>query len=215
MIFRNREDAAEKLAMRLKEYEGKNALVLGIPRGAMPMAMIIAEKLKGRLGAVLVHKIPSPLSNELAIGSIGLSGHIHRRPEIIAMYHVTDSYIEEAAQEQLESLKRKQQRFGLPDLNCEGRLVILVDDGIATGATAIAAIHEVLAQKPKKLVVATAIVGHRAADEIRELVDQLVALDESDFFSAISEFYEDFSEVSDERVMEILREAGEKHALAA
>lgn len=204
MVFKNREDAAQKLLKPLMKYKNQNPVILGIPRGAMPMAKIIAEELNGELNAVLVHKIPAPYQEELAIGSIGLSGKIHRLP-ISESFGISDAYIEKEAQRQLEILKKRQERFHLPKLDCKNRLVIIVDDGIATGATAIGAIHEIRLQKPRKLVLAAGVVAKNTADNIRGLVDEFIALEEPEFFYAVSQFFVDFGQVTDDEVVDILR----------
>lgn len=204
MIFKNREEAAELLLKKLAKYKNQNPLVLGIPRGAMPMARIIAEGLHGELNAVLIHKIPAPNQPELAIGSVGLSGEIYRLP-LIESYEIPESYVQLAAQEQLEVLKKRQKRFHLPALNCKGRVVIIVDDGIATGATAIGAIHEIRLQKPKKLILAAGVVAQSTAGEIRALADELITLGEPEYFYAVSQFFSDFAQVTDDEVVEILK----------
>lgn len=206
MIFKNREDAAQKLLKPLMKYKNQNAIIVGIPRGAMPMAKIIAEALNAELNAVLVHKIPAPYQEELAIGAIGLSGTIHRLP-ITESFGISNAYIEKEAQRQLDILKKRQERFNLPKLDCKNRLVIVVDDGIATGATAIGAIHEIRLQKPRKLVLAAAVVAQNTADQIRGLVDEFIALDEPEFFYAVSQFFVDFGQVSDDEVVEIIKHA--------
>lgn len=204
MIFKDREDAAQKLLNPLMKYKNQNPLILGIPRGAMPMAKIVAEALNGELNAILVHKIPAPYQEELAIGSIGMSGKIYRL-DISQSYGISDSYIEKEAARQLEILKKRQERFHLPKLDCKNRLVIIVDDGIATGATAIGAIHEIRLQKPRKLVLAAGVIAKNTADKIRDLVDELITLEEPEFFYAVSQFFQDFAQVTDDEVMEILR----------
>ncbi|MGZ3771051.1 MAG: phosphoribosyltransferase [Bdellovibrio sp.] len=206
MIFKNREDAAQKLLKPLMKYKNQSPLIIGIPRGAMPMAKIIAEGLNGELNAVLVHKIPAPYQEELAIGSIGLSGKIHRLP-ISESFGISNAYIEKEAARQLEILKKRQEKFHLPKLDCKNRLAIIVDDGIATGATVIGAIHEIRLQKPRKLVLAAAVVAKNTADNIRNLVDEFIALDEPEFFYAVSQFYVDFGQVTDDEVVEIIKNA--------
>ncbi|MGZ6290385.1 MAG: phosphoribosyltransferase, partial [Bdellovibrionota bacterium] len=201
--FQDREEAAHLLSVALKKYTGRNPLVLGIPRGAMPMAEIIARDLDGELGAVLVHKIPAPENEEFAIGSIGLSGKIHKNVNLDD-YGISESYLQREARAQLARLKARQQEFQLKDLQCEGRIVIIVDDGIATGSTAIAAVNEVKALKPKKLVLAAGVVAKETADRIRPMVDEFVALAEPYFFWAVGPFFADFTEVTDDMVQEIL-----------
>jgi predicted phosphoribosyltransferase len=205
MKFKNREEAAKLLLKKLLKYKGQKPLVLGIPRGAMPMARIIAEGLQGELNAVLIHKIPAPNQPELAIGSVGLSGEIYQLPMIEA-FEIPDSYVQQAAHQQLEVLKKRQERFHLPPLNCRNRIVIIVDDGIATGATAIGAIHEIRSQKPKKLILAAGVVAASTATEIRGMVDEFIVLDEPEYFYAVSQFFSDFAQVTDDEVVEILKD---------
>lgn len=203
MRFRDREHAALLLLERLKKYKGKNPLVLGIPRGAMPMAKIIAEGLQGELSAILVHKIPHPENEEFAIGSIGLSGHI----ELLTYaesYSIPKSYIKAAATLQLEILRARQKRYGIREPDYRQRIVIIVDDGIATGATTIAAIDEVKVHKPEKIIVAAAVASRNSAEKIQPNVDEWVVLDIPEPFYAVGQFFEDFSEVSDEEVIRTL-----------
>ncbi|MGZ3774103.1 MAG: phosphoribosyltransferase [Pseudobdellovibrionaceae bacterium] len=206
MVFKSREDAAQKLLKLLIKYKNQNPIVVGIPRGAVPMAKIIAEALNGELNAILVHKIPAPFQEELAIGSIGLSGKIHRLP-MADSWGISEAYIEKEAARQLDILKKRQEKFNLPALNCKNHLVIIVDDGIATGATAIGAIHEIRLQKPRKLVFAAGVVAKNTADTIRSLVDEFITLEEPDFFYAVSQFFTDFAQVTDEKVVEIFKHA--------
>lgn len=206
MQFKNREEAASLLAKALKKYKGQNPLVLGIPRGAIPMAKIIADELEGELNAVLVHKIPSPSNEEFAIGSVGLSGHIQKMAYTSSL-HIPQFYIENAAKKQIEMLRQRQKQYGLKDPNYENRIVIIVDDGIATGATTLSAIYEVKEHRPKKLIVAAAVASQESAEKIRSVVDEVFILDTPDFFYAVGQFFEDFSQVSDEEVIEIFRQS--------
>ena len=205
-MFKDREDAARRLLQRLKRYRGERPLVLGIPRGAMGMAKIIADGLDGELGAVLVRKVPAPGNEELAIGSVGLSGHVVKlsRPDTM---DIPDSYLYESARRQLETLKQRQKKFGLVEPGGKGRTVIVVDDGIATGATTMAAIHEVRSQHPKKLVLATAVCSPRMSSRIRAMVDEFVVLSEPEWFSAVSQLFENFPQVTDDEVVLILNSA--------
>ena len=203
MIYQNREDAARLLLKKLKEYQGKNPLVLGIPRGAMPMAQILATGLRGELSAIFVHKIPAPEHEEFAVGSVGLSGKINKTESADQIF-VSDSYIHAEAQKQLQLLRERYLKYGLKQPNYEDRIVIIIDDGIATGATVIAAIHEVLVHHPKKIIVAAAVSAPDSADQIREMVDELVLLDEPENFHTVGQFFEHFPQVSDDEVMKML-----------
>jgi putative phosphoribosyl transferase len=205
MQFKDRAEAARQLLKELMSYKGQNPLVLGIPRGAVPMASIIAKGLEGELGVVLVHKIPSPSNEEFAIGSIGLSGHIQKLPYADA-YGISESYLQEEAALQLEHLKARQKQYGLKELDYRDRVVIIVDDGIATGATTLSAIHEVLYHQPKKVVLAAAVSPIDSAQRLRAVVDEAVILYEPVDFYAVGQFFVDFDQVSDDEVIELLRE---------
>ncbi|KHD88268.1 MAG: hypothetical protein OM95_08905 [Bdellovibrio sp. ArHS] len=204
MAFKNREEVAVLLLKKLMKYKNQNPLILGIPRGAMPMARIIAEELNGELNAILIHKIPAPNQPELAIGSVGLSGKIYPL-SLIKEYSIPDSYVQAAAKKQLEVLKRRKAQFQLPELNCKDRIVIVVDDGIATGATALGAINEIRSQHPKKIVLAAGVVPESTSAKMRSLVDEFIVLEEPEYFYAVSQFFEEFKEVTDDDVMEILK----------
>lgn len=203
--LKNRTEAANLLLERLSKYRGQNPLVLGVPRGGMPMAQIIAGGLGGELNGIFIRKIPAPFFKELAIGAVGLSGHILRLP-LADTYKIPDSYFREEAENQLRILRDRKERFKLPDLNCQGRIVIVVDDGIATGATVLGAIHDISSQKPAKIILAAGVVANSTANRIRQKVDELVVLAEPEDFGSVSEFFADFSEVTDEHVLRLLRQ---------
>lgn len=203
MMFEDRINAATLLLPKLKKYEGKNAIVVGVPRGAMPMTRIIADGLKSDMTAVLVHKIPSPYSQELAIGCIGLSGHIYLLPYVKG-HSVSSSYIAEKAREELARLKARKERYGLADPDFKNRVVIIVDDGIATGATVMCAIHEVRSYAPKKIVLATPVASIDAATTLELMVDEFIALYLPANMYSIGQFYKNFPQVTDDEVINLL-----------
>lgn len=203
MNFENRETAAYQLLNKLMPYRGTNPLVAGIPRGAMPMAKIIADGLIGELSTVLVHKIPAPGNSEFAIGCVGLSGKIQSLSH--AKIYGNETYIEAAAQKELKVLRERQKLYGLHDLYCKDRVVIIVDDGIATGATTICAIQEVRSQSPEKIILATPVSSVDAAEQIRPLVEELVVLYLPEVMFSIGEFYQSFPQVSDHEVIAMLK----------
>lgn len=203
MMFKDRESAAHQLLLKLEHYRGKNPIVAGIPRGAMPMAKIIADGLGGELGAVLVHKIPHPDYDEFAIGSVGISGNIHLNP-YVQYNEIPESYIQDTARKQVEILKKRQSLYGLGNLKMKDRIVIIVDDGIATGATTISAISEVRSLGASKIILAAAVTAPDAAHEIKPLVDEFVVLDTPHGFAAVAQFFYSFPQVSDEEVIAML-----------
>ena len=206
MIFNNREHAGELLARRLIRYKGKNPLVLGIPRGAVPMAKIIADALAGDLDVVLVRKLGYPGQPELAIGAIDESGNT-----FLADYaaDVEVAYLEAEKKEQSEVIRRRRALYtpARPPLDPQNRIVIVVDDGIATGATMVTALRAIRAKNPKKLIAAVAVASSQAARSIAHECDTLVCLDVPAEFYAVGQFFRDFSQVADEDVIETLRQS--------
>lgn len=205
MRFKNREEAGRLLAERLADYRGRNPLVLGIPRGAIPMARIVADALTGDLDVVLVHKLRAPFQPELAVGAIDEAGNV--------FYHDVGVAIgeEELAQEiafQRDVLRQRRLRYtgaGHP-IPATGRIAIVVDDGIATGSSMLAAVRAVRQQKPAKLVVAAAVAPPESVRIVAAEADEVVCLQTPRLFAAVGEFFEDFSTVSDETVAQILEQ---------
>jgi predicted phosphoribosyltransferase len=210
MLFANREHAAKLLVERLSAYcEQDNPLVLAIPRGAVPMARIIADELGGSLDVILVRKLGHPGQPELAIGAIDEGGSTFFSAWAA---EVSASYIESEKQRQLALLqKRRTQYTPLREaIDPCGRLVIVVDDGTATGSTMIAALRSVRARQPKKLIAAVAVASPEAGKLLLSECDALVCLETPADFSAVGQFFNDFSQVSDEEVVELLSARQEK-----
>lgn len=206
MRFHNREHAARLLADKLAVYRGTHPLVLGIPRGAVPMAKIIADALDGDLDVVLVHKLGAPDNPELAIGSVDESGHVFLH-EYARELGVDTRYLEQEQQAQLKTLHQRRAQYTpvRPPLDPTGRIVIVVDDGIATGASMIAALRAVRAKQPAQLIAAVAVAPPETAVRIRTEADEVVCLATPSDFMAVGQFFEDFSQVSDEQAIAILR----------
>jgi predicted phosphoribosyltransferase len=205
MLFENREQAARLLARRLSaSYKNKNPLVLAIPRGAIHMAEIIAETLGGELDVVLVHKLGAPGQPELAIGAIDEAGNV-----FLSGYglDVDNAYLEAEKQAQLEILRKRRARYtpSRGAIDPHDRIVIVVDDGIATGSTMTAALRAIRRSKPKRLVGAVAVASPGAARAMAREADTIVCLDVPAEFYAVGQFFRDFSQVSDEEVTAILQ----------
>lgn len=206
MLFETREHAARLLARKLSApYKGKNPLVLGIPRGAIPMAKIIADDLGGELDVVLVHKLGYPGQPELAIGAIDETGNV-----FLSDYglEIEPQYLELEKKQQLGVLRQRRARYtpGRLPINPRGRIVIVVDDGIATGSTMTAALRAIRRQEPKKLVGAVAVASAMAARAMSHEADAMVCLDVPADFYAVGQFFKDFSQVTDDDVVAILRQ---------
>lgn len=207
MIFADRQDAGRQLAKALADYKGKNPLVLAIPRGAVPMGKTIAELLEGELDVVLVRKLTSPYSSEFALGAIDESGWAY-----IADYASgaggTPEYLEREKQRQMATLRERRAQYTPlhPPIDPAGRIVIIIDDGLATGSTMIAALHATRAKNPARLICAVPVSPPDTLEKIRPLCDELVCLSAPPEFRAVGQFYMDFNQVSDDEVIDILRQ---------
>jgi predicted phosphoribosyltransferase len=200
------------LADRLKaDYAKKNPLILGIPRGALPMARILAEALEGELDVVLVHKLSHPNQPEFAIGAIDESGSCYLAEWATEL---PPQVLEEEKQRQLAVLRRRRAQYTPlhPPIDPHGRIAIVVDDGIATGSTMIAALRAVRAHQPEKLICAVAVASPEAARFIAREADALICLTAPSEFFAVGQFFDDFAQVTDEEVVDILRQSREKQS---
>ena len=206
--FRDRADAAEQLTDKLMSDRGRHPLVLAIPRGAVPLAKIIADRLGGELDVVLAHKLGAPYSPEYAIGAIVENGWTWLAPET-AMMGVSADYIEREKLAQLAALKRKREQYTplKTPIDPKGRVVIIVDDGLATGATMIAALHALRQQQPAELVCAVPVAAPDSLDRVRKLVDAVACVYAPADFRAVGQFYRSFPQVEDEEVEQILSTA--------
>jgi predicted phosphoribosyltransferase len=213
MPFQDREHAAHLLAKRLAGYRGQRPLVLGIPRGAVPMAKIIAEALDGELDVVLVHKLGAPGQPELAIGSVDEAGHLYLSDDALGL-GVSEAYIAREKAAQLETLGKRRAMYTpiRAPIDPAGRIVIVVDNGVATGASMIAALRAVRAQQPAKLIAAAAVASPNTVRRIAAEADEVVCLEMPDVFYAVGQFFQDFSQVSDAEVVAILRQMSPKPA---
>ncbi|MGE0825949.1 MAG: phosphoribosyltransferase [Candidatus Binatia bacterium] len=213
MRFRSREHAAQLLAEKLSAYRNQQPLVLAIPRGAVPMGKVIADALGGDLDVVLVHKLGAPGNPELAIGSVDESGHLYLG-DYLEDLSVDERYIEREKQAQLRALHERRAQYTpvRPPLDPTGRIVIVVDNGIATGASMIAALRAVRAKQPAKLIATVAVAPAETIARIEREADEVVCLYVPEFFVAVGQFFADFSQVSDERAIAILRASCEKAA---
>jgi predicted phosphoribosyltransferase len=208
MMFKDRIHAGKLLAEKLKDYKGKDAIILAIPRGGVVVGYQIAKEINARLDVIVPRKLGAPGNPELAIGAIAEDGSIYLVDEVISQYGIDESYLRDEAEAQLKEIKRRVGVYrGGKDLpKLEGRIVILVDDGLATGATMKAAVSMVSKMNPLELIVAVPVAPPDTVKDISEMVNKVVCLSTPTFFFAIGQFYQDFEQVSDEEVLSLLRE---------
>jgi putative phosphoribosyl transferase len=203
--FRDRIEAAERLAMALARYRGKNALVLAIPRGAVPMGQVLARHLDADFDVVLVRKLRAPYSPELAVGAIDESGWAYVAP-YAADTGADASYLAQEQAEQREILSRRRAAYTptREPIDPAGRTVIVVDDGLATGATMIAALHAVRARHPARLVCAVPVAAPDGIALVRSHADEIVCLHQPAWFGSVGRFYANFDQVEDDEVIRLL-----------
>jgi putative phosphoribosyl transferase len=209
-IFTDREEAGWMLVERLRDTTRRNPLVLAIPRGGVEVGAALARGLGAELDVVLSRKLRAPHQPELALGAVSENGDVYLNHFASAMTDVGDAYIEAERQRQLAEIARRRDliRSVRPRATIAGRTVILTDDGLATGASMIAALHTVRAAGAREIIVAVPVGASDRIDAIRPLCDRVECLQQPEAFWAIGQFYRSFEQVEDERVVELLREYG-------
>lgn len=212
MKFIDRTQAGRQLAKRLIFYKNTSAIVLALPRGGVPVGFEISQKLNLPLDVLLVRKIGAPGNPEYGLGAIAEHGVQFIDEERLIAYGITQKILAETIKKEQVKLKKRQRKYrqdrSLPDF--KSRIVILVDDGIATGVTVRAALKLLRDRlKPKEIVLATPVCSLNTSIELKQLVDELVCLNIAPYLYAISQFYQKFEQVSDKKVIELLAKSVE------
>ncbi len=211
MVFRDRRHAGELLARAiLEKYGGNlvNPVVVAIPRGGVVVAEPVAEVLGAPIELVIPRKIGAPFNEEFAVGAVTEDGYVLLNPSVpFESLGITKDYIESKARQEIAEIERRREKYlsGFRRIPLKGRDVVLIDDGIATGLTVKAAIASLRRQNPNRIILAVPVMPADKVSEFKDLVDDLVILYAPEFFQAVGQFYQDFSQTTDEEVIEILR----------
>ena len=210
MLFRDRTEAGQLLAAQLRAYADRpDVLVLGLPRGGVPVAYEVAQALHAPLDVFVVRKLGLPGQEELAVGAIASGGARVLNDEVVRALEIPDDVIDSLAAQQQAELERRERvyRGDRPRPDIRGRVVILVDDGLATGSTMRAAIAALRHQGPARIVVAVPVAAAETCEELRAIADEIVCLQTPEPFYAVGLWYHDFGQTSDEEVRELLDHA--------
>jgi putative phosphoribosyl transferase len=214
-LFRDRRDAGKQLAAALRRFKDEKPLILALPRGGVPVAFEVAHALDATLDLLLVRKIGAPGHQELAVGAVvdGKNPQLVVNEEIVALAGLPPGFIEAEEKRQLAEIERRRQlyRGAEPPPEVAGRTVIVVDDGIATGATMKAALRGVRRNKPRRLVLAVPVAPPSTLAEMAKECDEIICLAAPEWFHAVGSHYVDFTQTSDEDVMALLAEAKALH----
>jgi predicted phosphoribosyltransferase len=208
MGFRDRRDAGQQLAIRLAAYGPEHPVILALPRGGVPVAAEVAKALEAPLDLILVRKLGVPWQPELAMGAVvdGGAPLVVRNESVVRLAGISDRQFAAVCDEELAEIERRRKIY-LGDrarIEIAGRTVIIVDDGIATGATIRAALRATRMRNPKKLVLAVPVGPAAIVREMRDEADTVICLEEQEYFGAISLYYSDFRQVDDKEVIELL-----------
>ncbi|WP_265108445.1 phosphoribosyltransferase [Halosolutus halophilus] len=205
-MFDDRTDAGDRLATELERRDFEADVVLGIPRGALPVARPVADALDADLDVVVARKMGAPGNPELAIGAVASDGSVWYNDDLVDRLGVDDAYLEEIREEEAENAAAKADRYhdspGLPDL--ADKRVVIVDDGVATGATATACLRQVQDSDAEYVALAVPVGSPRSVAELADEADEVIALETPDHFRAVGQFYRTFGQVTDEEAIEYL-----------
>jgi len=209
LVFKDRREAGQKLA---QELEGKNydsPVVIGIPRGGVPLAEEVAETLHAPLDIIVPRKIGAPGNPEYAVGAVTEDGTVVRNEEAVQRTGADQDYLERAAEQELKEVKRRLRKYrgDRQPVDIEGKTTILVDDGVATGTTLKAAIKSAKKRNPANIVVAVPVGAESSIQDIKQEVDEVICLETPGLFGAVGQYYRSFPQTPDEEVVEAMKNA--------
>ena len=209
MSFRDRLDAGRKLAKALTQYKDQQPVILALPRGGVPVAAEVAAVLDAPLDLILVRKIGVPFQPELAMGAVvdGGAPIIVRNEDVIRLADIDEAEFKDVCDSELAEIERRRQRYlgSRERVDVSGRTTIVIDDGVATGATTRAALRATRMRNPKKLVLAVPVAPTHSLAALRSDADDVICLEDHEFFVAIGAYYVDFSQVADDEIIELLK----------
>lgn len=207
-IFKNRQAAGKLLAKRLKQFKAReDTVVLSIPRGGVVVAKEIARSLKLPLDILVTRKIGAPFQSELALGAVDADGDVVWDEALLEETRVSKDELEDIIGREVEEIKRREEvyRGDRKPLDFSGKVVILVDDGLATGSTILAALRFLKMHRAKKIVLAVPVASKESINKVEKEIDEVVILDIPEFFQAVGQFYQDFKPISDQEVVSLLK----------
>lgn len=209
MLFQDRMEAGRKLAHALQPYRAQHPVVLAIPRGGVPMAEVVARALHAELDVVLVRKIGMPDWPEFAAGAVDESGWVYRNPQA-GDSPALERHLKDQGRRELETLRQRRRQYTphRPPVPVRGRVVIVVDDGLATGSTMMAALHALRQQQPARLVCAVPVAPPDILNKLGAHADEVVCLHATPDFQAVGQFYRHFDQVDDAQVVAVLHRQG-------
>jgi predicted phosphoribosyltransferase len=209
-LFRDRRDAGRTLARVLSAYRDRpDVIVLALPRGGVPVAYEVALALHAPLDVFIVRKLGVPGHEEYAMGAVASGGVRVMNDKIVQLLGISDAAVDDVARAAQRELERRERRFreGRPPLDVTGRTVVLVDDGLATGATMLAAVKALQAMKPERLVIAVPTAATETCEDMRREADEVICATTPEPFRAVGLWYENFEQTSDEEVHDLLAQA--------
>jgi predicted phosphoribosyltransferase len=212
MAFRNREDAGRRLAKRLAAWHDEDVVVLGLPRGGVPVAYEVALALDAPLDVIIVRKLGVPVQPELGMGALGEDGVRVLNADVIALARIGEYELEQVERRERAEVTRRSQQFrgDRPRIPLDDRVVVIIDDGIATGSTARAACAVARAHGARRVVLATPVAPPAAVRELSGAADEVVVLETPEHFFAIGQWYDDFSQTPDREVTNLLERAADR-----